>query len=609
MPVTTRLIKISLLFVAYLFLVSGAGSGIVHAAPIEGPEPVFMPVGPVVEVFQFDETPLNNVLRLLSEMTERNVVATPQIQALPISIYLRDVTPMLALEVICKNYNLWFTEQDNIIRVMKVEEYGRELTLRRDERTEVFNLKYASCYTVGEAVSNVFGNRVNLVVPEEVESYGHVGTDEYPEVGEEADDIDIDEDGGDDDDGVRKKEKGVQELGGLKMDEADLAKLARVLRSGAEFSPELMLERQIGQARAQMTMFPRNNSIIIRSVDSNLVNDIAALIEKVDTPTRELLLEIKALRISLDDGMESYFNFDITNDNLSISSMGAATLTAPTFQFGFIDSEISAEMKLLESEGRITELSTPLMFVANNAAGRFFQGTEVSIRTGYTATEAQYNSEGTQTSPAQISVEYTEEEVGVTLEVSPSINEDRTVTMKILTEISSVNIDAGPAFYYTVGGATHEGRTDTISKTEIEDIVVAMDGQTLILGGLIEEVDEDVEDKVPVMGDIPLLSYFFKDTSKARRRTEIVFLLTPHIVMSPLEADKHRKEVMERLSDHPVVTQGQDRLLKQDQDTGVLESTVEGSLGDTPFPFNVGDAVRRLIHGKRTGGAVVEIGE
>lgn len=588
------------------FLTVGAVKA--HALAQDDFEAEFMPRNPTVEVFQFDETPLSDILRMLSEMTGRNVVATPQIQTLPISIYLREVTPMLALEVICKNYNLWFTEQRNIIRVMKVEEYGRELTLRRDERTEVFNLKFASCYTVAEAISNVFGSRVNLISPEEVESYGHVGTDEFPEVGE-VESIDIESE--DDDDDIEERDEDYADVGGLKLDQTDLARMARLLRSGVEFSPEMLLERQIGQARAQMTLFPRNNAIIIRSVDSNLVNDIAGLIEKVDTPTRELLLEVKTLRITLDDGMESFFNFDLTpNSTTSVGSMASAALETPaTFQFSFIDQTIDAEMQLLESEGRITEVSTPLMFVANNAAGKFFQGTETPVRTGYTVTEAQFNDAGGQISPAQVTTEYEEEEVGVTLELAPSINEDRTVTMKIKTEISSLNIGGGPDFAYSLGGSNFTGETDSITKTEIEDIIVAMDGQTLILGGLIEETDQDTESKVPVLGDIPIINFFFKDTYKVKNRTEIVFLVTPHIVMTPHEAENIKDDVLDRLSDHPAQTQGKERLLKYDEKTGILESTVGGIASQTPFPFNLGDKVRRLIHGSRTGGSVVEIGE
>ncbi len=595
--------------VLFCFLLLSFSAGSAEAAQSGGTTHA-----PIVEVFQFDKTPLSEILRLISEMTGQNVVATPEVQALPISIYLRNVTPILALEVICKTYNLWFSEQDNIIRVMKVEEYGRELTLRRDEQTRVYNLKFASCYTVGEAIKNVFGSRVLLTSPENVESYGHVGTDEFPDIGTETE-PDAN-DGNVEDITFDKREKGVTDLAGLKMDDVDLGRMARLLREGGDFTPEMLLERQIGQARALMTIFPRNNSVILRSVDSGLLKEVGDLIAQIDTPTRELLLEVKILGITLDDGMESFFDLSFSDVNTAtnsalglISQAGSLTPSPASFAFSFINSKIDASLSMLEREGRVTELSTPMMFVANNAAGKFFQGVEIPIREGYSVTQPQFSESGTQISPAQVSTTYRTEEVGFRLEIAPSINEDRTVTMKIMTEMSQAGIGQGPAFDYSINGVSRTGETDTIITTELEDIVMGMDGQTLILGGLIQETITDTEEKVPFLGDIPILGFFFTDTVKNATRKELIMLITPHIIMTPHEAARLKAEVFASNSSHPYETQGKEKLLQLDEKTGILEQTTEGALGKTPFPFNLGKAVRKLAYGNRTKGALVEIGE
>ena len=140
-----------------------------------------------IAVFDFKEAPLAEVLKVFTELTSQNVVATPDIQGLGISLYLEKVTAMSALETLCKNYNLWYAQEGNIVRVMKVEEYGRELVLRRDEKVRLFNLRYASCLAVADMVARIYGDRVNYDAPKELESYGHVGTDEFPEIGEELD--------------------------------------------------------------------------------------------------------------------------------------------------------------------------------------------------------------------------------------------------------------------------------------------------------------------------------------------------------------------------------------------------------------------------------------
>lgn len=557
----------------------------------------------IIEVFLFDKTPLSDILHMIAEMTGQNVVATPEIQSMPISLFLRNVTAFTALEVICKNYNLWFTEQNNIVSVMTIDEYGRELTLRRDEQTAVFNLKYASCITVAEAIANVFGTRVYVTSPEEVASFGHIGTDEYPSIGDEPD-ASVESDDTDNRIVSNSKNKGQ-----IFTDEERMLMMTTLREN--RYAPEAVLEKQIGGARALMTMFPRNNSIIIRAVDTNLIRDVRNLIADLDTPTKQLLLEVKVLKVELTDNMESFFNLSAASSDGKVSastSSALATSTGSTFTFGYLNNNISANLKLLESEGRVRTMNTPLMLVANNAAGKYFQGKDTPVRTGYTYTSAQYNSDGAQTAAAQLTTDYDEEEVGFTLEIAPSINEDRTVTMKINAEISTLVIGGGPDFSYYMENEGQTGQTDTVEKTEIENIILGMDGQTLILGGLVEETLSDLEDKVPVLGDIPILNFFFKNTTKTASRSETVLLITPHIMMSPQEAEEVSNRVLAKNSQHPFQTQGVTQLLEIDEATDMVSPTLKGKAGQTPFPFNIGRAIRKLMNGSRTGGSIVELG-
>jgi general secretion pathway protein D len=576
----------------------------------------------VIGIFDFRDARLREVLQLFSEMTGKNVVATPEIQDLEISLYLQKVEPLKALEVLCKNYNLWFTDQEDIIRVMKVEEYGRELVLRRDERTKVFNLKYASCLTVAEMIANIFGERVRYAAPEDVQSYGHVGTDEFPTIGEE---IDVDE-VETDEEKFRVRDDDFLERGGIVLDADDLAKLGRVVQDPTQLTPEELLELQIGRARALLTVFPRNNSIVVRSVDSNLVGDIGNLITEVDTPTRQVLLETKILRINLDDTMESFFNFRLTpggfrdpetgiyfsdGENFNvIESLRAGSLTSPeTFVFSYINSQVEAEFELLEQQGRINEISTPLVFVANNAAAKFFQGDRTPVRTGYSVTEATFTDEGLQTSPAQITIDYDQEDLGVSLEISPSINEDRTVTMKIKSEISTLNLGGGPPFLFTFNGVVQEGETDSVLTTQVEDIIVAKDGHSIVIGGLIEEVDRDIEQKVPILGDLPVLGFFFRNDEIQKRRSEIIFLITPRIVMDPEEGGELKDRVMKKISDHPYYMEDTDRVVTYDPETDKLNSVYNRDTTWRKFPWNIRSKVKELVKGNRQAGALIEIGD
>lgn len=545
-----------------------------------------------IGVLDFRNTPLSDVLKIFTEMTKKNVVATPEILDLEVSLYLEKVTPIKALETLCKNYNLWYAEDGNIIRVMKVEEYGRELVLRRDEKTKIFHLKYASCLSVAEMIACVFGSRIQYNAPEAVESYGHIGTDELPDIGKKMtiEDVEAEEE-----DDPKKKEKNVFEAGGVSLDEADLKK---AITQRGKVSIDDLIGLQIGQARAMLTVFPRNNAIVIRSIDMRLLKDIGYLISKVDTPTRQILLEVKILEMSMGDGLDSFFNMSVTPDGeidedgsivrntegiTGIDFVNAATLATNTLNFDYIDKQVQLKMQLLAKEERVKTVATPLMLCANNAASRFFQGVKSPVRKGYTVTQATYGDNDKLLTPETVSTDYEEEEVGVTLEISPSINMDRTVTLKISVEIATINQGEGPPFAYTIGGEQHEGETDTISETTIEDIVVAMDGQGVALGGLIQEEDVNTEKKVPLLGDIPILGFFFKSKSSGKDRSEIIFLIKPHIIMSPAESSEVSRTFLKTTSDHPYYTEGKERLLELNPENNVIERL--SPAGDSNIKF------------------------
>jgi len=375
---------------------------------------------------------------------------------------------------------------------------------------------------------------------------------------------------------------------GAKLDEG----LFRVMQSveGREALREaLLLSCFSTEAAAQL----REQSVINREAFdySRLLEEIATLIQKVDTPTRQVLLEAKILEITLGDGFDSFFNLSLTpggkvnpSSDAAINSVvrnekglvgldlvNAASLAENSLQFLFIADTIQARMELLEKTGRLRRIATPLMLCANNAAAKLFQGVESPIRKGYTVSEEKRDSENNIVSPASIKTDYDEQEVGISLEVSPLINEDRTIALKIKSAISTVQLGGGPEFNYNVGGVSQVGETDTVSKTEIEGIIIAMDGQTLALGGLVQEEDVDNLHKVPVLGDIPLLGLLFRSQGTSKEQKEIIFCITPHIMMSPAENGRINERVMKRISEHPYYRNDQEGLLRYQAEEDAME--------------------------------------
>jgi general secretion pathway protein D len=97
---------------------------------------------------------------------------------------------------------------------------------------------------------------------------------------------------------------------------------------------------------------------------------------------------------------------------------------------------------------------------------------------------------------------------------------------------------------------------DTVSRQTISGTVVAMDGQTLAFGGLIQESCQDTRSEVPILGKIPYLGFFFRQQNTSRTRTELVILIRPFVLTTPCDAQAVSRSVLEALSIHPNVPRG-----------------------------------------------------
>jgi len=127
----------------------------------------------------------------------------------------------------------------------------------------------------------------------------------------------------------------------------------------------------------------------------------------------------------------------------------------------------------------------------------------------------------------------------VTLNVTPQINQERFVRLKISQEVSQV-VDQ------------QEVGLPTTLKRQAKTTVIVKDSHTIVFGGLIDETLSQSKYQVPCLGDIPSLGWLFKSISKSGDRTNLFLFLTPHIVENPMEADKlfeEKKEQIDRIED------------------------------------------------------------
>ncbi|MER2492397.1 type II secretion system secretin GspD [Catenovulum sediminis] len=164
-------------------------------------------------------------------------------------------------------------------------------------------------------------------------------------------------------------------------------------------------------------------------------------------------------------------------------------------------------------------LATPSLTTLDNQEASFIVGQEVPTITGATASSTNSN-------PFQ-TVE--RKEVGIKLKVTPQINEGDAVMLTIEQEVSSV------------AGAT--GIDVSFNKREIKTTVMADDGGTIVLGGLIDEDIQESVSKVPLLGDIPIIGNLFKSTSNTKRKRNLMVFIRPTIIRDGLSQNKvsHRK--------------------------------------------------------------------
>ncbi|MFH1018327.1 MAG: type II secretion system secretin GspD [Pseudomonadota bacterium] len=186
--------------------------------------------------------------------------------------------------------------------------------------------------------------------------------------------------------------------------------------------------------------------------------------------------------------------------------------TTKTFQIGNIKLPWDgATFHALQTNNIINVLSAPNILTTDNKRAEIVIADKVPFRSSSTLV-------GTGASQQSI----TREDVGIKLFVTPKIADINEVTLEVEQHIQEVK---------DFKGAADIGSTERSAKTT----VVAQSGQTIVIGGLIQDREENGVSKVPLLGDIPLVGYLFRDTSVVKKKINLVLFLTPTIIRDPMD--------------------------------------------------------------------------
>lgn len=320
-----------------------------------------------------------------------------------------------------------------------------------------------------------------------------------------------------------------------------------------------------------VTLVRRQNRVLVRTRDKDALKDIDHLYKKLNIDMATLLLEVKVLEIALNDGYESNFEFNIKAGDFQVTRAGSqefvdsatsaadltrAALGDPAMVASVVSKNFDARLTLLENEGRVTALATPMLTTTNQEVSRIFIGEERPITTGINVECPNIATTGTIGQPINQGVCIQDPEtdlrnIGKTLLLTPNINADGTVDIRILVEDSTVCDDCGKIPAQSSNGQIVNYQVDTVNTQTFSGDIIAMNTQLIAVGGLISERSSDVEKKVPVLGDIPYLGFFFSETKKERRRTELVILLRPYVMNNGNHDIDVNKPWLEQNSIHP----------------------------------------------------------
>jgi general secretion pathway protein D len=333
----------------------------------------------------------------------------------------------------------------------------------------------------------------------------------------------------------------IVNMDSLKMSPEQLDRLTQALDgAGGTVSANTINEISRSEPPILITVSREHNLIVVRTSDAFALKEIEKLIKEMDRPTQQVLLEMKILEVGSGDSFRQVFSLsDNSTTNKSNIGLGNFPSEGGTLAYSFMSKAISLRLELLEKNQKIKTLSSPILLASNNKPARVFVGEERVIVTGINTT-APTVSNGV-TTPAVASAATTLKSIGNTLMILPKINADKTVTLSLQQDSSTVNVGGG-SIPVLVGNTVQNFNIDTVKTASIQGTVVAKDGLTVAIGGLIRTNSSKLAQKVPFISDLPLIGQLFQRKENIDESSELILLITPRIIANPDEGEQISRE-------------------------------------------------------------------
>jgi len=326
-----------------------------------------------------------------------------------------------------------------------------------------------------------------------------------------------------------------------------------------------VIKPALSDSRSQVIPDSRTSQLIVRATEKEIL-ELDSLIEKLDTPTKQVLIEARILETSKNPITAKGINWAATaraqnfsfgnnltanpgpvaNNARSDGSKTAPGLLSSGPQFlmdtakgfnpktAFLDADgVRGVLSWFNEDNETEVIATPRTVTADNVTATLSVTRAIPI---YTVTSG-----GTQTGPT-VSITYTN--LGILLTVTPRISANNKVALKVIPEVS--NVEGLDTQSVPTGNSSSEVTANIYLIRRAETQVLIPSGNTLVMGGLIKDDLTKDRTKVPILGDLPGIGYAFRSSRKARTKSNLIIFITPTIVtdddFTPTESDFLQKK-------------------------------------------------------------------
>ncbi len=304
-------------------------------------------------------------------------------------------------------------------------------------------------------------------------------------------------------------------------------RVVATLGSDAVGAAKALLAREVAVV-AEAT----SNTLLI-SGSPRFFKTVTAMIRELDQPPPQVLIQVLLVEVSLDDTIDfgvqwSHLGKPSGNKRTRSQTEFGITAGATGFTFSLTGGDLDLLLRALQTQGRAELLSRPQILASDNQEAQINIGQRVPFITASRITESGLTLNTIQYEP-----------IGIILNVTPHINPDGFVTMEVNPEISSLSTSSIQI--------SENVNAIIVNNRSANTTVTVQDGHTIVIGGMIIGRDEKREEKIPFLGDIPILGHLFKNTRHIKEKIELLIVLTPRILRTPSEADVLTGQMIRRL--------------------------------------------------------------